>query len=150
MSSSGLYIFLAVLAAAMVAGMWQVGRRARRRERDIVSSRAADTVESFVASFRPELQAIARAIYVEFQPYTFSRKVPFHKSDHVAEILGFDKADLDEPLKKVANQFGCRKPSREDNNKFRERETFDDYAEFIRYLSTAESERAQTPGPRTD
>jgi hypothetical protein len=149
MSLWGLYIFLGVLAVAMIGGMWYVGKRARKREREIISSRSADTVEVFVASFRPELQPIARAMYTEFQPYTFSKKVPFQKSDRVAEILGFEKIDLDEPLKKVADQFGCRKPSKEDNNKFRARETFEDYVEFIHYLRSTESREEQNAGLHT-
>lgn len=149
MSLWGLYVFLGLVAVAMVAGMWYVGRRARRREKAIISARPAGTNESFVASFRPEVQPIARAIYAEFQPYTFSKKVPFQKSDRVAEILGFEKIDLDEPLKKVADQFGCRKPSKEDNNKFRARETFEDYVEFIQYLRSSESRDEQTSGLQT-
>ncbi len=150
MSLWGLYVLLGVLAVAMIAGMRYVKRRARRREQEIISPRSADTtMASFVATFRPELQPIARAMYAEFQPYTFSKKVPFQKSDRVAEILGFEKIDLDEPLKKVADQFGCRKPSKEDNNKFRARETFEDYVEFIHYLRSTKSREAQTVGPRT-
>ena len=144
----GLYVFLGVLAVVMIVGMWYAGRKAKKREGEIISSRSADTVESFVASFRPELQPIARAMYAEFQPYTFSKKVPFQKSDRVAEVLGFEKIDLDEPLQKVADQFGCRKPSKEDNNKFRARETFEDYVEFIHHLRS-ESHEEQASGLRT-
>jgi len=144
-----LYILLAVLAAAMLVGMWYSKAAAKKREKEIASSRPADTAESFVASFRPEVQPIARAIYAEFQLDTFSGKLPFRKSDHVAKILGFEKIDLDEPLKKVANQFGCRKPSKDDNNKFGGRETFEDYVEFIHHLRTAESVEAQPSGLRT-
>lgn len=148
MSLWGLYIFLGALAVVMIAGAWYVGRRARKREREIVSSRLADTAESLVASFRPELQSIARAMYAEFQRYTFCKKVPFQKSDRVAEILSFEKIDLDEPLKKVADQFGCRKPTKEDNNKFRARETFEDYVEFIHFLRSRESSEQPNSGLR--
>ena len=144
MSLWGLYVFLGLLAVAMITGMWYVGRRAKKRERELMSSRSADTPDSFVTSFRPELQPIARAMYAEFQPYTFSKNVPFQKSDRVAEILGFEKIDLDEPLKKVADQFGCRKPSKEDNNRFRARETFEDYVEFIHFLRSSDAGGQQT------
>lgn len=148
MSFWGLYVFLGLLAIAMIILMWYGRRRTGRHEQEIISSRPAETEESFVSSFRPELQPIARAMYTEFQLCTLTKKVPFQRSDRVAKMLGFEKIDLDEPLKKVADQFGCRKPSKEDNNKFRARETFEDYVEFIHYLRSAESSGKQTPEPQ--
>ena len=145
-----LYVFLAMLAAAMLVGMRYSKTVAIKREREIAWSRPADTAESFVASFRPEVQPIANAIYTEFQLHTFSGKLPFRKSDHVAKILGFEKIDLDEPLNRVAIQFGCRKPSKDDNNKFRGRETFEDYVEFIHYLRTTEYHKDQSSVSKTE
>jgi hypothetical protein len=130
----GLYIFLALLAVAMLNFMSYFGRRGRRREKEIVVSRPSDTLETFVASFRPEVQSIASAMYTQFQEFTFSRKFPFRKSDPVVRTLSLDRDDLDEALLKVASQYGCRKPTKEDHDKFRGRETFEDFVEFINYL----------------
>jgi hypothetical protein len=134
MHLSGLYIFLALLAVAMLTFMWYFGRRDRRREKEIAASRSSDTLETFVASFRPEVQPIAREMYAQFQEFTLSRKFPFRKADPVVKTLSMDRDDLDEALLKVASQFGCRKPTKEDHEKFRGRETFEDYVEFINYL----------------
>jgi hypothetical protein len=133
----GLYIFLALLAAAMLAFMGYSGRRDKKHQQQIAASRPSDTPETFVASFRPEVQPIARAIYAQFQEFTLNGKLPFRKSDPVVKTLSMDRDDLDEALLKVADQFGCRKPTKEDHEKFRGRETFEDYVEFINYLKPA-------------
>jgi hypothetical protein len=140
----GLYIFLALLAAAMLTFMRYSGRRDRRRQQQIAASRPSDTLDTFVASFRPEVQPIARAMYAQFQEFTFSGKFPFRKSDPVVKTLSMDRDDLDEALLKVANQFGCRKPTKEDHEKFRGRETFEDYVEFINYLRPVAVSQLQT------
>ncbi|MGD0402601.1 MAG: hypothetical protein ABSB66_05335 [Candidatus Acidiferrales bacterium] len=134
MNLSGLYVFLALLAIGMLAFAWYSSRTDRRRQQEIATSRPLDTLETFVASFRPELQPIARAIYTQFQEFTVRGNLPFRKSDPVVKTLSIDRDDLDEALLKVANQFGCRKPTKEDDSKFHSRETFEDFVEFINYL----------------
>ena len=130
------YIVVIVVAIALLF-FWRWGsRRSREREKKIAASRSADTLEAFVASFRPEVRLIASAMYTQFQEIAYSNQFPFRKSDPVAKILSIDKFDLDEALLKVANQFGCRKPTKEDDDKFRGRETFEDFVEFIYYLSS--------------
>jgi hypothetical protein len=64
-----------------------------------------------VTSFRPELQPIARAVYIQFQEFAVSGILRFRKSDPVVKTLSMDRDDLDEALLNVANQFGCRKPT---------------------------------------
>lgn len=130
------YIVVTVVAVAVVLFWLIVGTAARRREKKFVDSRPSDTVETFVASFRPEVQPIARAMYAEFQQYAFSGKIPLRKSDPAAKTLNIDKEDLDDALQRMANQFGCRKPTNEDDSKFRGRETFEDFVEFIHHLRT--------------
>ena len=76
--------------------------------------------------------------YTQFQEFTVSGNLPFRKSDPVVKTLSMGRDDLDEALLKVADQFGCRKPTKEDDSKFRGRETFEDFVEFIHYLRTAE------------
>jgi hypothetical protein len=134
----GLYVFLALLAVTMLTFMWYSSRRDRRRQQEITASRPSDTQETFVASFRLEVQPIASAMYAQFQEFTFSGKFPFRKSDPVVKTLSMDRDDLDEALLKVANQLGCRKPTKEDHSKFRGRETFEDFVEFIHHLKATE------------
>jgi hypothetical protein len=131
-----------VLAIALLLFWWWVSTRSRKREKEFVDSRPSDTVETFVASFRPEVQPIARAMYAEFQQYAFSAKMPLRKSDPATKTLNIDKEDLDDALQRVANQFGCRKPTKEDDTKFRGRETFEDFVEFIHHLRTTEPPKA--------
>ena len=133
----GLWIFLVVLAAAMVVLMWYVGESSRRREREILASRSSDTLESLVASFRPELQPVASVMYTKLQEFTFSRKFPLRKSDVLVKTLNIGGTDLDEALTKVGDQFGCRKPTDEDDTRFKGRKTFEDYVEFINHLKTS-------------
>jgi hypothetical protein len=149
MSLWDLYVILAVLAALLLSGLWYVKKVRRESEEAIASSRLGDTFETFIASFRPELQPIASAMYAEFQRYTHNGKFPFRKSDRIAEMLRLEQIDLDEELKRVANQFGCRKPSKEDRSKFRGSETFEDYAEFIHFLKSPEAGEQQASGLHT-
>jgi hypothetical protein len=132
------YIVVTVIGIALLLMWWWGGTRSRRREKDLAASRRSDTLESFVASFRAEVQPIAKAMYSEFQAYTYSGKFPFRKTDRIAEILSIDKIDLDEGLQRVANQFGWRKPTKEDYARFPRRETFEDFVEFIHYLKATE------------
>jgi len=142
MHFSNPYIVVIVVAIALLLfWAWAVAR-SRRREKEFGDSRPSDTVETFVASFRPEVQLIARAIYTELQQYSSTGKLPFRKTDRVAEVLRIGKVDLDEALQHVARQFGCRKPTTEDDSKFRGRQTFEDFVEFIHYLK-AESPQDQ-------
>jgi hypothetical protein len=134
----GLYVFLALLAIAMLAFTWYSARRNRRRQQEIATSRPSDTLETFVASFRPELQPIARAMYIQFQKFTVSGNLRLRKSDPVVKTLSMDRDDLEEALLKVANQFDCRKPTKEDGSKFRGRETAEDFVEFIHHLRAPE------------
>jgi hypothetical protein len=128
------YIVVTVIAVAFVL-LWLIGGTvARRREKKLVDSRPSENVETFVAAFRSEVQLIARAMYAEFQEYTFSGKVPLRKSDRPAKILKMGGGDLDDALQRVANQFGCRKPNEEDDRKFRGRETLEHFVEFVHYL----------------
>lgn len=138
MSVLGLCICLALVGLAMLIFMRRAGNAIRRHEKEIAASRSSDTLESFVMSFRPEVQSIASTLSAEFQKFTHSGKFPFRKSDRVAELLNIGKSDLDEALERVADQFGCRKPSKQDDSKFRGRETFEDYVEFIHHLKATE------------
>jgi hypothetical protein len=131
------YVVVIVLAVVLLLFWWWGSTRTRKREKEFVESRSTDTVETFVASFRPEVQPIARAMYAEFQQYAFSGKMPLRKSDPAVKTLNIDKEDLQDALQRVANQFGCRKPIKEDDTKFRGRETFEDYVEFINSLKPA-------------
>jgi hypothetical protein len=144
MHLSAPYIVVIVLAVALLLFWWWASTRSRRREKEIASARSSDTFETLVTSFRPEVQPIARAMYAEFQDFTYNGKFPFRKSDRVAETLSIDKIDLDEALQRVANQFGCRKPSKEDHEQFRGRATFEDFVEFINYLRPATVSELQT------
>jgi hypothetical protein len=140
------YILVIVVAFALLF-FWRWGStRSRRREKNLADSRPSDTVESFVRSFRPEVQPIASAMYVEFQKYSLSGKVPFRKSDPVAKTLSMEKEDLDDALLQVAKQFGCRKPTKEDDSKFRGRETFEDFVEFIHHLKKATEQQPERAG----
>jgi hypothetical protein len=132
------YVVVIVIAFALLLLLWWGSRRSARREKEIASSRPSDSQESFVMSFRPEVQPIARALYSELQQYTATGKLPFRKTDRVTELLRMGKVDLDEALKHVANQFACRKPTKEDDTKFRGRETFEEFVEFIHHLRTTE------------
>jgi hypothetical protein len=132
------YILVIVVGVALLVFWWWASTRSWKREKELVDSRPSDSVETFVASFRPELQPIARAMYSEFQPYAFGGKMPLRKSDPAAKTLNIDKEDLDDALQRVAKQFGCRKPTKEDDSKFRGRETFEDFVEFVHYLRTTE------------
>jgi hypothetical protein len=122
----------AVLATPIL--LWFARAVDRKREAKLAASRPSESMESFVASFRPEVQPIARAIYAEFQQYTSSEKLPLRKSDSAVKTLRMEKEDLEDVLLRVAKQFKCRKPSKEDDRKFRGRETFEDFVEFIDYL----------------
>jgi hypothetical protein len=128
------YIVVMVVALALLLFWWWASTRSRRQEKEIALARPSDTLETFVAPFRPEVQPIARAIYAQFQELTFSGKFPFRKSDPVVKTLSVDPEDLDEALLKVANQFDCRKPTKEEQDKFTGAETIEDYVEFINYL----------------
>ena len=130
------YAVVIVLAVALLLFWWWSSTRSRRREKEFIDSRPSDTEETFVASFRPEVQPIARAIYAEFQQCAFGGKMPLRKSDSAAKTLNIDKEDLDDVLQRVANQFGCRKPTKEDDSKFRGRETLEELVVFIHYLRT--------------
>ena len=134
MSLWGLWVFLILLGGALLIFLWYSRNATERRERAIISSRSSDTLEHFMGSFRPETQAIANALYCEFQKFTFSGKFPFRKSDRIAQMLGIDRLDLDEALTAVANRFGCRKPTKEDEGSFPRRETLEDYVEFLHHL----------------
>jgi len=135
--SSEPYIVAAVIVLALLLLLWWGRARSIRREKEIVASRAFDTLETFVASFRPEVRPIARAVYAEFQNYSAGGQFPFRKSDNVAQILRIDKIDVDDALNEVARQFACRKPSEEDDSKFRGRATLEDYVEFLHQLKPA-------------
>ena len=137
------YLAVIVIAFAVLLLWWWGSTSSRRREKRLADSRPSDTVESFVTSFRPEVQPIASVMYAEFQKYTFSGRVPFRKSDPVAKTTGAEKEDLDDALLQVAKQFGCRKPTKEDDSKFRGRETFEDFVEFIHHLKATESQRVR-------
>jgi hypothetical protein len=128
------YIVVIVVAIALLLFWWWGSTRSRRSEKELAASRPDDTLETFVASFRPEVQAIARAMYSEFQAYTYSGKFPFRKSDRIVQILGIDEIDLNEGLQRVANQLGLRKPTKEDYARFPQTEAFEDFVEFIHYL----------------
>jgi hypothetical protein len=132
------YIVVMVVGIALLLFWWWANTRSRKRENEFVNSRPSDSVETFVASFRPEVQPIARAMYTEFQRYAFGGKMPLRKSDPAAKTLNIDKEDLDDGLQRVAKQFGCRKPTKEDDSKFSGRETFEDFVEFIHHLRTTE------------
>ena len=132
------YIVVIVIALALLLLWWWGSTKSRRREKEIVSARPSDTLETFIASFRLEVQDVARAMYAEFQGFTYNGKFPFRKSDRVAAILSIDKVDLEEALQRVANQFGCRKPAKVDESKFRGRATFEDFIEFIHHLKASE------------
>lgn len=138
MHLSGPYIVVIGIALALLVLWWWAETRSRRREKKLADFRPSDTVETFVTSFRPEVQPIARAMYAEFQQYTLSGKVPLRKSDPVAKTLSMEKEDLDDALQRVANQFGCRKPTKEDNCKSGGRETFEDFVELIHHLKATE------------
>jgi hypothetical protein len=128
------YIVVIVVVVALLVLWWWGSTRSLRREKAIVTSRASDTLETFVASFRPEVRPIARGVYAEFQNYSAGGQFPFRKSDNVAQVLRIGKIDVDDALTHVAKQFGCRKPSQEDDNKFRGRATLEDYVEFLHHL----------------
>lgn len=128
------YIVVIVVVSALLLLWWWGSTRSIRREKVIVASRASDTMETYVASFRPEVRPIASAMYAEFQNYTNSGQFPFRKSDHVAQLVRIDKINLEDSLTRVAKQFACRKPSKEDDNKFRGIEKLEDFVEFIHYL----------------
>jgi signal transduction histidine kinase len=130
------YIVVIVVAIAVVIFWLITGTLTRRREKKLADSRPSENVETFVASFRTEVQPIARAMYAEFQQYALSGHVPLRKSDLAAKTLSLEKEDLDDALQRVANQFECRKPTSEDDRKFHGRETFEDYVEFINHLKT--------------
>ena len=128
------YIVVIVVVVALLLLGWRGSRRAIRREKAIAASRASDNLETFVASFRPEVQPIASALYAELQNYTSTGHFPFRKSDNITQMLRIDAIDVDEGLAQVAKQFACRKPSKEDDNKFRGRGTLEEYIEFIHHL----------------
>lgn len=133
------YVAVTAMVATVVVLFWLWGRtRSRRREKELVDSRPSDTLETFVSSFRPEVQPIARAMYVEFQRCAAGGRLPLRKSDRAARTLSWDKEDLDDALQRLANQFRCRKPTKEDDSKFRHRETFEDFVEFIHHLRRTE------------
>jgi hypothetical protein len=128
------YIVVIVVVATLLVLGWFGSRRAIRREKAIAASRASDTLETFVGSFRPEVRPVASALYAELQNYTSTGHFPFRKSDNVAQMLGIDAIDVDEGLAQVAKQFACRQPSEEDDSKFRGRGTLEEYIEFIHHL----------------
>jgi hypothetical protein len=138
------YIVVMIVGLTLLLLWWWGSTRSRRREKSLADSRPSDAVESFITSFRPEVRSIASVMYAEFQQYTVSGKVPFRKSDHIAKTLGIDKEDLDDALLQVAKQLGCRKPTKEDDSKFRGRETFEDFVEFINYLRPVAGSQIQT------
>jgi hypothetical protein len=128
------YVVVIVIVVALLAFWWWGSRIAIRREKVIAASRASDTLDTFVASFRPQVGPIASAVYAELQNYTNTGQFPFRKSDNVAKLLAIDAIDIDEALAQVAKQFACRKPSEEDDSKFRGRATLEEYVEFINHL----------------
>lgn len=134
------YLVVIVIAFALLLLWWWGSTSSKRREKNLANSRPSDSVETFVASFRLEVQPIARAMYDEFQKYTSSGRVPFRKSDPVAKTLSMEKEDMDDALLQVARRFGCREPTKEDDSKFRGRETFEDFVEFIRHLKATEQQ----------
>jgi hypothetical protein len=132
------YIVVMVVGLVLLLFWLWASTRSRKREKKFVDSRPSDSAETFVASFRSEVQPIAMAMYTEFQPYAFGGKMPLRKSDPAAKTLNIDKEDLDQALQHVAKQFGCRKPTKEDESKFSGRETFEDFVEFIHHLRATE------------
>jgi hypothetical protein len=108
-----------------------MGTARKRREMRIISSRPGDTLDGLVASFRPEVQPIARAMYTAFQEFTCTRAFRFRKSDDIAQTTNFDPIDIVEAVTKIGYQFGCPRPSRED---LRGRKTFEDYVELVNQL----------------
>jgi hypothetical protein len=134
------YIEVMVVAVALLLLWWRAGMKRRRCEKKLADSRPSDTMESFVTSFRPEVQPIASAMYAQFQKFTHSGKVPFRKSDRVVQILRMENEDLDYTLLQMAKQFECRKPTKEDDSKFRGRATFEDFVEFIHHLKATQSQ----------
>lgn len=143
MHSSEPYVLVVVIVALpLLILAWLGGTTARRREKRTASARASDTKEGLLASFRPELRPVADALYDQFQQYTFTGTFPFRKSDVIAEVLNIDGIDLDEALTKVANQFGCHKPTADDDTTFKGRRTFEDYAELIHHLRPTGSGRS--------
>lgn len=139
------HVVVIVLGIALLLFWWCGSRRSRKREKEFADSRPSDSVETFVGSFRPEVQPIARAMYGEFQQYAFSGKMPLRKSDPAGKTLNIDQEDLHDALQRVANQFGCRKPTKEDDTKFRGRETLEDFVEFINHLRVTGPQN-QSPG----
>jgi len=128
------YFVVITVVLVLLIILLSARRVSRKCEAKLAASRPSESVESFVESFRPEVQPIARAMYAEFQQYTSIGKVPLRKSDPAAQTLSMGKEDLEDALLRVAKQFGCRKPTKEDEVKFRARETFEDYVEFIHHL----------------
>jgi len=64
------YVVVIVVVGALLTFWWWGSRRAIRREKVMAASRASDTLDTFVASFRPEVRHIASALYAELQNYT--------------------------------------------------------------------------------
>ena len=128
------YVVVAVVVVALLILLWWGRKRSISREKAIIVARTSDMLENFIASFRPEVRPIASALYAELQNHTSTGQFPFRKTDNIAQVLRVDKIDLEDALTQVTKQFGCRKPSQEDDSMFRGRGTFEEYVEFIHYL----------------
>ena len=139
------FIVVLVVAVALLVLLWWGRTRSLRREKAIVASRESDSLETFVASFRPEVRPIASAVYAELQNYSAAGQFPFRKSDNVADVLKIGKIDVDDALTQVAKRFACRKPSKEDDTKFRERATLEEYVEFLHHLKPKVTLPGSTP-----
>lgn len=141
----GLYV-LVVVAAVSIA-VWLKRRQLRAGARLLVASRPAETLESLLAEFRPEVRPIAAAVVSRLQEFTYVERFPFKKSDRLLDVISLDAVDLQEELRVVATQFGCRRRTKEDLETLGTPETLEQYVEFPYHLRGF-TEPAPEPPPK--
>src|SRR6478672_4949044 len=80
------YVVVAVVVVVLLILLW-CRKRSISREKAIVVARTSDTLENFIASFRPQVRPIASALYAELQNYASTGQFPFRKTDNIAQVL---------------------------------------------------------------
>jgi len=107
MSNVEIISVIVLLALILFSAFYFVGRRNRQKEKELIQSRTSDTPEQFLESFSEDERQIAAALYRELQKQTYTKKVPFRKTDDLAS-LNMDADDLEHALKRIAKQLGYR------------------------------------------
>lgn len=127
-------VYILILAGIGMLALIELSkRRAKARVQRIVATRPDENLETFLASFPPEVREIAKALYDRFQELIGTGEFPFRKSDVLPDISNADWGDIEGIVKEVSVRFNCPQPLRRERGV--ELRSIEDQVYFIYGLS---------------